>query len=99
MTNGAQPKLTGEVAGALAAGRPVVALETTLVSHGFPGGQGVEVALHLSLLRLGKRSIGILRQQVADAATVRFHRRLPAASAATNCSPFWSRSLMGDRVH
>ena len=45
MTNGAQPRLTGEVADALAVGRPVVALETTLVSHGFPGGQGVEVAL------------------------------------------------------
>ena len=45
MTNGAGLRLTDEVAGALAAGRPVVALETTLVSHGFPGGQGVEVAL------------------------------------------------------
>ena len=45
VTNGAGPRLTDEVAGALAAGRPVVALETTLVSHGFPGGQGVEVAL------------------------------------------------------
>jgi pseudouridylate synthase len=45
VTNGAQAQLTGEVAGALASGQPVVALETTLVSHGFPGGQGVEVAL------------------------------------------------------
>ena len=34
-----------EVAAALAAGGPVVALETTLVSHGFPGGQGLAVAL------------------------------------------------------
>jgi pseudouridylate synthase len=39
------PVLAGEVAEALAAGRPVVALETTLVSHGFPGGQGLAVAL------------------------------------------------------
>jgi pseudouridylate synthase len=39
------PVLGGEVAGALAAGGPVVALETTLVSHGFPGGQGLAVAL------------------------------------------------------
>jgi pseudouridine-5'-phosphate glycosidase len=30
---------------ALAAGQPVVALETTLVSHGFPGAQGIQVAL------------------------------------------------------
>jgi pseudouridine-5'-phosphate glycosidase len=39
------PVLGAEVAGALAAGGPVVALETTLVSHGFPGGQGLAVAL------------------------------------------------------
>src|SRR5205085_1451446 len=41
----AGPVLAEEVAGALADGGPVVALETTLVSHGFPGGQGLEVAL------------------------------------------------------
>ena len=34
-----------EVRAALAARRPVVALETTLVSHGFPGREGLEVAL------------------------------------------------------
>jgi pseudouridylate synthase len=34
-----------EVRAALAAGRPVVALETTLVAHGFPPGEGVEVGL------------------------------------------------------
>ncbi len=34
-----------EVREALAAGRPVVALETTLVAHGFPPGRGVEVGL------------------------------------------------------
>ncbi len=39
------PVLGGEVAGALAVGTPVVGLETTLVSHGFPGGQGLAVAL------------------------------------------------------
>ncbi|HEY2577445.1 MAG TPA: pseudouridine-5'-phosphate glycosidase [Streptosporangiaceae bacterium] len=38
-------QLSAEVAGALAAGGPVVALETTLVSHGFPGMRGVGVAL------------------------------------------------------
>jgi pseudouridylate synthase len=37
--------LSAEVAEALAAGGPVVALETTLVSHGFPGTRGVAVAL------------------------------------------------------
>ena len=39
------PVLAEEVAAALGDGGPVVALETTLVSHGFPGRQGLEVAL------------------------------------------------------
>jgi pseudouridine-5'-phosphate glycosidase len=34
-----------EVAEALGAGRPVVALETTLIAHGFPPGEGVAVGL------------------------------------------------------
>jgi len=34
-----------EVREALAGGRAVVALETTLVAHGFPPGEGVEVGL------------------------------------------------------
>jgi pseudouridine-5'-phosphate glycosidase len=40
-----EPQLTTEVAEALALGRPVVALETTLVSHGFSGGRGLDAAL------------------------------------------------------
>ena len=39
------PRLSEEVEAALRAGGPVVALETTLVSHGFPGALGVQVAL------------------------------------------------------
>jgi pseudouridylate synthase len=39
------PHLTDEIADAISHGRPVVALETTLVSHGFSGGRGLEVAL------------------------------------------------------
>lgn len=42
-------ELSGEVSEALAAGGPVVALETTLVSHGFPGTQGLAVALDSEL--------------------------------------------------
>ena len=34
-----------EVAAALAAGRPVVALESTIISHGMPWPQNVETAL------------------------------------------------------
>jgi pseudouridylate synthase len=39
------PRVSDEVAAALREGRPVVALETTLVSHGFTGGRGLEAAL------------------------------------------------------
>jgi pseudouridine-5'-phosphate glycosidase len=39
------PVLSEEVAAALRDGGPVVALETTLVAHGFPGRQGMDVAL------------------------------------------------------
>jgi pseudouridine-5'-phosphate glycosidase len=38
-------RLSGEVAGALQAGRPIVALETTIVSHGMPWPQNIETAL------------------------------------------------------
>jgi pseudouridylate synthase len=38
-------RVSDEVAAALREGRPVVALETTLVSHGFTGGRGLEAAL------------------------------------------------------
>jgi pseudouridine-5'-phosphate glycosidase len=37
--------VSADVRDALEAGRPVVALETTLVAHGFPPGDGVEVGL------------------------------------------------------
>jgi pseudouridylate synthase len=37
--------MTDEVQDARNRGVPLVALETTLVSHGFPGGEGVQVAL------------------------------------------------------
>jgi pseudouridylate synthase len=39
------PQLTDEIAEALRLGRPVVALETTLVSHGFSAGRGLAAAL------------------------------------------------------
>jgi pseudouridine-5'-phosphate glycosidase len=38
-------RVAGEVAAALSDGRRVVALETTLVAHGFPPGEGIEVGL------------------------------------------------------
>lgn len=41
----AAPRVTEEIALALQRGRPVVALETTLVSHGFSAGRGLQAAL------------------------------------------------------
>ena len=38
-------RIAPEVADALAAGHPVVALESTLISHGLPSPRNVEVAL------------------------------------------------------
>ena len=40
-------RLSDEVAGALAGGRPVVALESTIVSHGMPWPRNAEVALEV----------------------------------------------------
>jgi pseudouridylate synthase len=40
-----QPRVASQVADALQSGRAVVALETTLVAHGFSGGQGLAAAL------------------------------------------------------
>ena len=47
MMSAADAVVAAHVADALAAGRPVVALETTLVTHGFPHPEGLEVAMQL----------------------------------------------------
>ncbi len=57
-----------EVASALDAGRPVVALETTLVTHGLPPGEGLEAASAIEAAVRGAHAlpatIGILRGRV-----------------------------------
>ena len=50
-----------EVAQALAAGKPVVALESTIISHGMPYPQNVETALAVE---------GIIRENGAVPATI-----------------------------
>ena len=45
VARGVAPRLNDEVSAALADGLPVVALETTLVSHGFSAGRGLEAAV------------------------------------------------------
>ncbi|HEY7722336.1 MAG TPA: pseudouridine-5'-phosphate glycosidase [Pedococcus sp.] len=54
-------RLSPEVAGALASGRPVVALESTIISHGMPYPRNVEMAVEVE---------GILRDGGATPATI-----------------------------
>lgn len=42
-----RPQMTDEVAAALAGGRPVVALESTIISHGMPWPRNAEVAIEV----------------------------------------------------
>jgi len=44
MTDLFQPQLSEEVADAIAGGRPVVALESTIISHGMPYPQNLDAA-------------------------------------------------------
>jgi pseudouridine-5'-phosphate glycosidase len=71
-----RPQMTDEVAAALAAGRPVVALESTIISHGMPWPRNAEVALEVE---------ATVRYEGAVPATVavvdgRLHAGLDAAS-------------------
>ncbi|MCE1179143.1 MAG: pseudouridine-5'-phosphate glycosidase [Micrococcales bacterium] len=63
MTTAPHPalKLSAEVADAIAAGRPVVALESTIISHGMPYPRNVEMAVEVE---------GILRDGGATPATI-----------------------------
>jgi pseudouridine-5'-phosphate glycosidase len=74
--------LTDEVAEALAAGRPVVALESTIISHGMPYPRNVEMALEVEqIIRAagatpatiavldGKPRIGLDREELETLAT------------------------------
>ena len=54
-------EISAEVQAALAAGRPVVALESTIISHGMPYPQNVETALNVE---------GIVRENGAVPATI-----------------------------
>jgi pseudouridylate synthase len=75
-------ELSREVEEALGAGRPVVALETTLVAHGFPPGEGVTVGLE-SERRVRARgavpaTIGVLDGRVGVGLTERELARFTA---------------------
>ena len=86
------PRLSEEVEAALRHGGPVVALETTLVSHGFPGAQGMEVALSAEarVRRAGAvpATIGIIDGTVrVGLTTAELERFASAGSQARKAGP------------
>ncbi len=68
MASSAFLDLSGDVQAALAAGRPVVALETTVITHGLPPGEGLDaaVAIEASVREAGAQpaTIGVLGGRV-----------------------------------
>ena len=72
-------RVSEEVAVALREHRPVVALETTLVSHGFSGGRGLTVAIESRAPGPGgRRRPGYGR----DTGRCHSHRRVPGRTGA-----------------
>ena len=90
MTPTSTPRLTAEVETALRDGGPVVALETTLVSHGFPGAEGVQVALAAEARVRQAGAVpattgvvdGVLRAGLTEAELARFAAAGPSARKA-----------------
>jgi pseudouridine-5'-phosphate glycosidase len=85
-------RITGEILDALATAKGVVALETTLVAHGFPAGEGAKVgaASERAVRASGAvpATIGVLEGEVRvglDAATISTFDR--AGSAARKLGP------------
>ena len=79
------------IAEALVAGRPVVALETTLVTHGFAHPEGLEIAFELeSLVRDGgaePATIGVLGGQIRVGLTAAELRELAESDQPTKLNP------------
>src|SRR5262249_13012695 len=83
--------LSPEVAGALAAEQPVVALETTLVTHGLPPPEGIAVALELEeeVRAAGAlpATIGVLDGKLRVGLSEEELRRLAAAAGVAKLNP------------
>jgi pseudouridine-5'-phosphate glycosidase len=83
--------LSSEVAAAVAAGRPVVALETTLVTHGLPHPEGVEAAARLEAeVRAAgavPATIGVLDGRVRVGLAAADLARLAAGGDAVKLNP------------
>ena len=71
---------TDEVATALAEGRPVVALESTIISHGMPYPRNVEMAVEVE---------GIVRDGGAVPATIAVLDGRPGSGSPATTSSCW----------
>ena len=63
---GERLRLSPEVAGALSSGRPVVALESTIISHGLPRPRNLEVAQELEEI-VRRSTLGQIEDTADDA--------------------------------
>jgi pseudouridylate synthase len=96
--------LSAEAAAALAAGRPVVALESTIVTHGLPRPQNLEAALRSEhavreagavpatvALRQGRIRVGLSEGELAELAATEGLAKVSAQSlAAALARPQWA---------
>ena len=88
-----------EVAEALAAGKPVVALESTIISHGMPYPQNVETSAKTAPCpppspssAAASRPVFPRKRSTTSAAPARASRRLPAATCL--CSSRRARTAL-----
>jgi pseudouridine-5'-phosphate glycosidase len=83
--------ISEEVRSALATGHAVVALETTLVAHGFPGPEGLAVALESERQVRGAgavpATVGVLSGQVVVGLSATQLERFAGASTAAKVGP------------
>ena len=76
--------ISTEVKEALEQGKPVVALESTIISHGMPYPQNVETAMNVEKL---------IRENGAVPATIAIIKgRLKAGLTAVTCRCWWPRA-------
>ena len=81
-----------EVAEALAAGKPVVALESTIISHGMPYPQNVETALKVEQIIRDAGAVPATIAIIGGRLKAGLSRRLPAATCP--CSSRRARTAL-----
>src|SRR5664280_3248744 len=84
------PYVSQEVADALAQGRPVVALESTIITHGLPRPRNLDVAVAAEDVLRGQdvtpATVGVLHGRVTVGLSTDELRELSLDDAAIKCS-------------